>query len=160
MAATVYEVVRDVVAEQAPHELPIVEGLGKLDQNQIVRLLRRGPRGEPLGFGLPDLVVLVTPVVWIAIEEVTRKSVGRAAGGIGAKLSTLLRRHRPVTAGTIPMLTGEQLEEVHRLVGSGAVRAGMDQAEADALADHVITRLMLDRPPDRTEKTGETTEQS
>src|SRR5437879_4790292 len=64
----VRDVVREVVAEIAPTELALVDGLAQFDDATAVRRLRpRGGRREPLGFGLGEILALVTPVVWLAL---------------------------------------------------------------------------------------------
>lgn len=76
------DVVRDVVTEAAPDELPLMEGLGRSDDESAVRrLTRRNRPAEPLAFGLDEIAVLVTPVVWIALDEAVRQVMGSTADG-------------------------------------------------------------------------------
>jgi hypothetical protein len=70
----VRDVVRDVVVEVAEEELPIVDGLAGFDDAGALRRLRgRGRRREPLGFGLGEVAALVTPVVWLVVDEIARQ---------------------------------------------------------------------------------------
>jgi hypothetical protein len=78
----VRDVVRDVVAKVAPEELPVVDGLAEFDDATIVRRLNgSGRRREPLGFGLAELVVLVTPVAWLVVNQVAERVAGSAVDG-------------------------------------------------------------------------------
>jgi hypothetical protein len=73
--SAVADVVRDIVAEEAPAELPVADGLRRLSDGRAVRrLARRRRRRETLGFGLGEVVPLVTPVLWIALDEAVRRS--------------------------------------------------------------------------------------
>ncbi|WP_433870938.1 hypothetical protein [Saccharopolyspora sp. CA-218241] len=143
----VRDVVHDVVVAVAPEERPVVLGLSRLDDDAVVRRLRdqRGRR-EPLGFGLGDLVVMVTPVVWLVLDEAARKVVGSAvdgaAKGLGAGLRKVFRK-RPA-AVEVPPLTREQLAEVRQRVLEAARQRGMPEERAIAVADAVVARLALE----------------
>src|SRR5882724_2086715 len=111
----VREVVRDVVAEVAPEELVIVDGLARFDDETVVRrLARSGRRRDPLGFGVGEVVDLATPVVWLVVNEAAKRAAGSAMNGTAKGIKSLLRkvfrgRAAPVT---VPVLTSEQLGEV------------------------------------------------
>jgi hypothetical protein len=144
--STVRDVVRDVVAETAPEELPLVAGLAGLDDATVVRRLGgRSRRNEQLGFGLGEIAALVTPVVWLALHQMAQRlaaaAVDEAAHGAKAVLRKVLRR----TAGaeTIPPLTREQLGEVRELVLASAAQRGLGERRASVLADTVVARLAL-----------------
>lgn len=142
----VRDVVREVVAELAPDELLVVDGLFRLGDAKAVRRLRgRGRRREPLGFGVGDVVVLVTPVVWLALNQAAQRvadvAVDGAAKGMRDLLRRLFRRWRaPVT---VPPLTPGQLGEVRRLVLQNARQHGMSERRAAEIANEVVTRLVL-----------------
>ncbi|MEU0566825.1 hypothetical protein ABZ297_15735 [Nonomuraea sp. NPDC005983] len=138
--------VRDVVAGVAPEELVLVDGLAGLDDDAVMRRLgRRGGRREPLGFGLGEVAVLVTPVVWLVVDEAARRfgsAVGEdAAKGTKAVLRKLLRR--PAAAVVVPDLTREQLAGVHQQVVETAVKHGLEDSRARLIADAVAGRLAL-----------------
>lgn len=142
----VSDVVRDVVAEAAPEELLLVEGLSRFDDETIVRRLthRSRPR-EPLGFGLEEIAQLVHPVVWIAVVEAVRRIVDSAVAGVAkgpwARLRRRLRR-RPAPL-TVPPLTREQIVEVRQRVLELAAQNGMERERAVKLADLLVARLPL-----------------
>ncbi|MEU8036898.1 hypothetical protein [Streptosporangium sp. NPDC049078] len=145
------DVVRDVVAKVAPEELVLVDGLAVLDDDAVMRRLgRRRGRREPLGFGLGEVAVLVTPVVWLVVDEAARR-IGSEAGGSAAKgtkaiLRKLLRKRTP--AVVVPALTREQLAEVHQQVVETAMKHGLEDSRARLIADAVAGRLALAAPGD------------
>jgi hypothetical protein len=147
--ASVRTVVRDVVAEAAPDELVVLDGLSGLEDGQVTRTFRRrrAPR-EPLGFGGMEVSVLVTPVVWLVVNEAVRHATARAVDGaveralprVRAAVRRLLRRP-PAPSPPVPPLSAGQLAEVHRQVLDRAGEAGVEETEAAALADAVVSRL-------------------
>jgi hypothetical protein len=150
------DTVRDVVAVRAPEELALLEGFGALSDDEVTRLLRgRGWRGNgPLGFGLPEVATLVTPVVWLVLDKVSTAAAEAAAEdttrGLGRLARRLLRR-RSRRPRSIPRLTPEQLNLVHAQTVDHARAAHLDEDAARALADAVISRLArtTDELPDR-----------
>ncbi|MFE4924519.1 hypothetical protein [Streptomyces sp. NPDC056661] len=141
------------MAEVAPDELPLVEGLVELDDATAVRRLRgRGQRREPLGFGL-DEVLLVTPVVWLAVDEAVQRIEPAAAV---SRASSALRKlfRRPAETVTVPPLTQEQLAEVRKSVLVAAQRS-LGEERALTIADAVVTRLVLPGPDSPTGAAGE-----
>ncbi|MFE6155838.1 hypothetical protein [Streptomyces sp. NPDC057889] len=153
------QVVRDVVAEVAPEELPLLDGvLGPLDDAGVQRALTRRSRGrEPLGFGLETVVALVVPVVWGALAEVARQTLqGAAQSGI-ARLKRRWGRSAADTGPlTLPPLDREQILHVRRTVLTRCAAAGMDAARAATVADSVAARLSLGELPDASETGPET----
>lgn len=156
-------VVREVVTEVAAHELPVVDGLFRFDDAVVVRRLRRGgARREPLGFGLGDVVVLVTPVVWLVLDEIAAKIVGGAVDSVSGRVRRLARRvFRKGRAASVevPPLTSEQLAEVRRRVVAEAVARGLSPEKAELIADAVVARLVLpprEQDADDTDNKGDT----
>ena len=137
---------RDVVAEVAPEELPVVDGLAGFDDATVVRRLRRGGnRREPLGFGLGEIAVMVAPVVWIVVDQIAQKVAGTAVDGAAKGMKALLRKvfRKGSARVVIPPLTAEQLAEVRQKVFEAALQRGMSEERAQAVADAVVTRLAL-----------------
>ena len=149
---TVRQVVRDVVVLTAPEEAPLLEALDREpDDGRVVRVLSRRPRrGEPLGFGLEQAVPLLTPVVWLSLDEAVRHGAGAATDGIGRRARLLLARvfrrrgKAPAVQRTVPPLTREQLAAVRERVVQRARAAGVAARRAEAVADAVVARLVLD----------------
>lgn len=148
------DIVRDVIAEAAPAELPVADGLRKLGPGTVRRRLRRRRLSrDPVGFGLNVIVPLMTPVAWIAVDELVRRVVDDTSGGLarrlGRALRTLARRvtHRPqaevtVTAA-VPPLSHAQLLGVRRRVLELAPKYYLTPEDAEALADRVVAQLIL-----------------
>ncbi|AOS64559.1 hypothetical protein [Actinoalloteichus hymeniacidonis] len=148
---TVRAVVHDVVAQVAPEELPIVAGLATMDEATVRRRLAEArSRREPLGFGLVEVIALVTPVVWLAVdhaaERIAESAVDGAAKGSRTLLRRLFRRRRRVAAAVVPPLSTEQLIEVRRLVLEQAATHGLDEPRASMVADAVVARLATRDP--------------
>lgn len=140
---TVADIVRDVIAAAVPDELPLVEGLRRTAGDRGVRrLARRRREREPLGFGLGDVAVLATPVVWIAVDEAVRRGVDDTLTGARRRLRRLRRRR--THDRTVPPLTRAQLARVRARVLELAAKAGLDPGQAGTLADQVVARLVLE----------------
>jgi hypothetical protein len=139
------DVVRDVVAAHAPEETVLLDGFADLPDEKVTRLMRgRGrQRNGPLGFGLPEAVALVTPVVWLVLDEVAKKAGEDAAEGSVSRLRRLVRRvlRRKQPRRSIPRLTPEQLSLVHAHTRERGVAAHLDEETAHSLADAVVSRL-------------------
>lgn len=151
----VRDVVRGVLAETAPEELPLFEALNnRFDDDRVVRLLSRRTRPrEPLGFGLNELVPLAMPVVWLALNEVARRAVGAATESVTSRLRATLRRifrRKRAAPRTVPVLTREQIATVRQRVLEKADEAGISRERAVALAEGVVARLVLEPPSEST----------
>ena len=164
MRATVLDVVRDVVGQRAPDEMQLVEDLAGLDYGLVVRRMRQassGGRADPLGFGLDDVTGMLTPLVLVVVDEACRAAVTDGTGRLMNRAATALGRLRPsarrtATPPEVPDLDREQLASVRRRVREEAIRRGLSDTDADALADSVVARLALagTEDPQRAE-TGE-----
>ena len=140
----VRDVVRDVVAEVSPDELPVVTGLAQLDEAVALRrMARRKTRQDPLGFGLDQAVALVTPVVWLAVSEAARQLGGDVGGGVAAWVKAAARKvlRRRAAPEVVPPLTREQAVVVRQLVLEMAAQRGLSKQRASVIADAVAARL-------------------
>lgn len=151
MRATVLDVVRDVVGQYAPQERQLVEDLADLEYGLVVRRMRQASsdgRGDPLGFGLDDIATMLTPWVLMVVDEACRAAVADGTGRLLNRATTALGRLRPSARRTaappeVPDLDREQLASVRRRVREEAIRRGLSDTDADALADSVVARLAL-----------------
>ncbi|MGK5740186.1 hypothetical protein [Micromonospora sp. URMC 103] len=142
----VRDAVRDVVGEVAPDELVLVDALRRHDDDTAVRRLSRARRSRDLlGFGLGEATVLVTALVWIALDEVVRTAVGAGMAKAGTGLRGWLRARlgRPAPPRPMPALTAEQLRAVQDRVRELGVAADLTPEAAALLADRVVARLAL-----------------
>lgn len=142
----IHDVVRDVVAEVAAEELPVVAGLVQLDEAAALRrMTRRKQRPDSLGFGLGEVAVMVTPVVWLAVNEAARRIGNDAGGGVATWVKAAARKvlHRRAAPAVVPPLTREQLGVVRQLVLETAAQRGLSEQRASVIADAVVARLAL-----------------
>lgn len=156
--ARVRDVVREVVAQAAPEELPVVDGLAAFDDVAVVRRLRRrGRRREPLGFGLGEVAVLVTAIVWLVVDEAAKCAAGAVVDGTAKRLRGVLRKvfRRRAEPVVVPPLTRDQFADVQQRVLEAAAAAGLSEKRAKAIADAVVASLALNskregspKPPD------------
>ncbi|WP_157105960.1 hypothetical protein [Nocardia sienata] len=151
------DVVRDVIAQVAPEELPMVDRLRPLGDRAAVRILSRRKRSRDLlGFGIDEIVVLASPVVWIVVSEAVARFTDSAITGGGRAARSGLRRllRRGPVEQEIPPLDGDQIAEIRAQVLDSALRSGMDADRAAIVADAVAGRLALaaraapERPPE------------
>ncbi|MEV1328570.1 hypothetical protein AB0J20_03205 [Micromonospora costi] len=140
----VRDAVRDVVADVAPAELVLVDALRSFDDDTALRRLARA-RGsrDLLGFGLGEVTILVTSLVWVALDEAVRSAVGAGVARAGTGMRTWLRARlgRPAPPRSMPALTGDQLRAVRDRVRELAVAADLTPDAAAVLADRVVARL-------------------
>lgn len=141
-------IVHGVVAKLAPEELSMVDSLRGLDDEvALKRLTGRPRRGEPLGFGVEVTAALLTPVLWIAVDEAVRRVVSAA----GRETRTRLVRRWPFgrrdpVPVSVPSLTREQLETVEQAVLAAAQQARLSSERGERIADAVVRRLALAQP--------------
>ncbi|MBO1415337.1 hypothetical protein [Streptomyces sp. FH025] len=142
---TVRTIVHDVVSRLAPEELPIVAGLSGFDDDTVVARLSRRQHREPLGFGVDEAAALVTPAVWLAVDQAARRFGTVAANGATSGLKAAVRRitRRRSAPVVVPPLTTEQLAEVRRQVLESALQQGFKEQRAIVIADTVVARLAL-----------------
>ncbi|WP_158710373.1 hypothetical protein [Streptomyces sp. NRRL F-5126] len=129
----------------APQELPLLDGLSDLDEGRVTQFFARpGRRADLLGFGIDEVSALVTPVVWMAVDETARRAVGAVADSFVRRVSAGLRRmsgRAPQDPPPVPPLTADQLSAVHRRVRELAGASSVGRPQAEALADAVVSRL-------------------
>jgi hypothetical protein len=140
----VRDIVRATVASHVSHELPYFTRLARSSDSWVLwRLRHRRGRSGPLGFGLSEMATLVTPVVWITLNEAARE-FGSAAGdgvfaGIRAMLCRLLRRKPKVAI--IQPLTEEQRQKVRDAVRDSLLKKKLSKDRADDIANAVYYEL-------------------
>jgi hypothetical protein len=140
---------------------PLVADLSPAEQGELFDLLseahfaspeayaNRARASDPLTFGLPELTVLLTPVVLAAMKEVVgyiiavamSKGVRVTAGAI----RRLLGRRRGAVApdpvdGDDLVLSDTQWAEIHRIVEQVAAKGGVPADQAELMADAVVGR--------------------
>lgn len=142
------DIVRDVVAEVAADELPIVDGLSMLDHQHAVRQMRKRPRKhEQLGFGLGEVAVLVTPILWLALNEAAKQIVAETVKTTGSGFKAAARRIFGKAAGPakLPAMNEKQREALRQEVITSALEKGLSKARAYGIADALISRIATGR---------------
>lgn len=147
-ATTVRAVVTDIVTQTAPQEAPVLAALTHVDDAQVRRMCRKRRGAEPLGFGLAEVTAVVTPIVWLAVDEACRMAVQSSVASTRERVAGAARKlfRREPAAVEVPELSREQLALVHRRVLEDARRAGLEEEAAATLADQVVARLLLAAP--------------
>ncbi|MCG8928415.1 hypothetical protein [Lentzea sp. CC55] len=150
---TVDELARRVVRKIAPEELPsfeIVAAPYLENPKQAERRLRQA-HDDPLGFGLGDIVAMATPVIALvsgsvitAVSDSVGKAVQQGTTNAARKAWRKLRGKpaEPLELPSTP-LTTPQLAEVRKTALERALSLGMEREKAEALADAVVTALVL-----------------
>ncbi len=127
----------------------MVEGLLRYSDAEVLTRLRRRRQGrDPLGFGVADVVALVTPLLWLTLESARQKLADAAVEGAARGSVSLWRRilRRKAEPEVIPALTREQQAMVRQMVLVAAVEAGLSQGRAKRIADGVVASLALAEP--------------
>ncbi|MGW1466696.1 hypothetical protein ACWCPT_20395 [Streptomyces sp. NPDC002308] len=143
------DIVSAVVARIAPEELPMVDALHGLDDAAVLkRLTERPRRDEPLGFGLEVAGALLTPVLWIAVDEAVRRVTSAAEQETRTRLVRRwpFSRRRDPEPVAAPALTRGQLETVEQAVLAAARQARLSSERGERIADAVVRRLVLAQP--------------
>jgi hypothetical protein len=151
--STLRSTVRDIVAKAAPQELPILDGvLSARDDAGVSRLLNpRKVRRDPLGFGFTEVAALVSPVVWLVVDEAARRATGAATDSAIVRARSVSRRvlrRSPEPSRPMPSLSPQQINTVHQRVRERAQVAGLDEIAAEQLADAVVSRLARESAED------------
>lgn len=148
---SIRELVRRVVANTAPDELSLLDALSDVDDATIVRRFRsRGRKRDPLAFGPADLVPLVTPVVWLAVEQAAQRFGENAADSASARLKSMLRRlfRRPPRPTMVPLFDNAQLVEVEAEVTRLSAEYELDPERAARIAARLVDELKRRTTPE------------
>jgi hypothetical protein len=138
---TVRDLARLVVLQVAPEELPVFGVLADACLADPGRMLgSRDDVRERLGFGVGEVVALITPFAILAANEVVSYltkcalDAGRTAVG-RIFVRTPRRLAKPADQDPPLDLRDDQLRELRRIVLEKAVQLGLPQPRAELLAD-------------------------
>ncbi|GAA1214985.1 hypothetical protein [Pseudonocardia alaniniphila] len=141
-------VVRAVVTQAAPEELPMVDGLSGATDEVIVARLSQGPaRDERLGFGLEDVAVLVSPVLYIALDQAVRKIVDDSIDGARRRAPRWARwfARRGKAAPTVPpALSAHHIAEIRDQVTALAKERGVPADKIERVREALVEVLSND----------------
>lgn len=140
------ETVRDITAQLAPDELVFIDAVGALSDDEVARRFARGEKPDTLAFGLGQLAVMTSPVVWLALDGAARRFGEKAADGVGHGIRAALRKimRRRADPVSVPRLTGAQVTEVREMIMKLSTERGLSAKRAMEIADAVALRLALD----------------
>jgi hypothetical protein len=152
-ARTAEELARRVVRKIAPEELPSFDVVAApyLETPEPAARRLRQAHDNPLDFGLGDIVAMSTPVVTLvsgsvitAVADSLGETVRDGTAGALRRAWRKIRREpqQPLELPATP-LTREQLAEIRQVAVDRALSLGVQQQKAEALADAVITALVL-----------------
>ena len=133
----------DIVAEVAPHELPLFTATSKA----FFRAGRSdavGPSEDPLGFGVEAAVSFLTPFILVAATEVLKFLWESVKDVYQEDVQGAIERlvNKGPRAESMP-LSSEQIAQV-RLIVKGAIRPlRLPDAKAAELARAILTRLNI-----------------
>jgi hypothetical protein len=152
-----FELARAGVSALASDELPFFDAMCREYERDPEHALTPKQRDDPLGFGVGEVAVLITPIALRVAREVLESLATPAAEAskrglarLGDSVRRLIRRLRGKAAKpTRPrpaQLTEAQLARVRRVAQSSAEASGLPSDRASLLANAVVGRLVLSAP--------------
>lgn len=147
----IQEVSREIVTQLAPEEIDLFEELVmEYFQNPSPPDSSNHQKDNPLGFGLEETLIALTPAATAATEiainyllaEILKITQAENIEVIKGKLKTLFNGDRKVE-DNIPPLTKEQLENIKRLARKQAIKYGIKPEKAEKIANALIGSLAL-----------------
>jgi hypothetical protein len=135
---------------------PLVAQFSPAEQDELFAVLseahfadpqaytREDARAAPLTFGLPEMAVLLTPVMLAAMDEAVRyvvaKAFAKGAKVTAAAIRRLFGRHPAPEPAADPglTLTSEQWSELRQIVERVARNGGVPANQAGLIADAVV----------------------
>jgi hypothetical protein len=135
-------VVREVVDRAAPEQREFVDGLNQLGTEAALERLAKSPaRGEQLGFGVESVAVLVSPVLYIVLDQALRKIVDDSIDGARRRWG---RRRRPDVV--VPVLSAAQIAAIRSQVVDAARKQGVSGDKIECVGEAVVQ--VLSEPAD------------
>lgn len=143
---TLRELVRSVIADLAPEELPLLASLNGFAEAEVGRTLAPDARQkgrDPLAFGLDGVLALASPIIWSAVQQTANRLTDEATDGVIDRTREFLRSklRRKKADAPLPKFGKAELDEVHRQILESAKKAGLSAERAELLADAVVGRL-------------------
>lgn len=147
------DITREVLAQIAPQELPLLRHISEAYFKDPDKTLKgQASKDEMLGFGVPEGVVFITPIVLAVVTDVL-KYIGEhvlnlqmivTAATIDI-LKQILPKFRPdkPDKGETPPLSAEQIAQIRRLIIEKATQLRLPQAKAEILANAIVVALFI-----------------
>jgi hypothetical protein len=146
-------IAKRVVTRLAPEELIFFDAASEAFRRngQKVR-----PGGDPLGFGLTEVVALVTPVALAVSAAVVDDLVGRTATAAVDRGRRGVKWLRGTLSPELPELPvrfePHELERIRALARAKALALGLPEDQTELLVDALIGSLALPATDDRGEE--------
>jgi hypothetical protein len=149
----VAELAREQVAQIAPQELPLFRTTSKAYfQDPEKTLQDQADKDEELGFGVEVSVVFLTPIVLevmkvvvsFLVNEVLKSVQTESSGLIREYVKSMFKKFRPAEKEEqqkAPLLTFEQINQVHQVAFERARQLDLPEAQAQLLADSLTGSL-------------------
>lgn len=136
-------IVREIVATAAEEELPLFDGLDEVDDATALRRLQRRPKREPLGFGVGEIVALVTPVLWLLLEKLAESAAEKAVDEASEQGAAWWRRRRRSRREPLelPPMSAEEIERAGAAVRLAFAESDLEEDKVEAVARAVETAL-------------------
>lgn len=147
----IVELSKQIVEQMAPEETDLFD---ELMESYFVDPsppdLTANPGDDPLGFGVNDLMVAVTPAaaavasaaIAFVMSVLAKAARDEGAEQIRRRLKSALRDKRNTEDSRLA-LTSSQLETLLTITRETAERYGMDTEQSDAMANAVLVTLLL-----------------
>lgn len=136
---------RRVVGALAPQELPLFDPTWEVLGRRPARRSRR--REEPLGFGLPEAGETIVTAIASGVALTVVGELGKDFGSRWARLVARFRRRpAPTLPDPLPPLSATRLAQIRTIAHDKARTLGLSEAQAQALADAVVSELSTREP--------------
>ena len=154
----IQELSKEIVVEVAPEELDLFDELvAEYFRNPAPPDLSARPKDDPLGFGLGEVLIAVTPAAAAMVKEVVnylmtesmKAAKEESAEVIEKKVKSLFNPKKKDEKPTkkndkeVRQLNKEQLEQVKKLARRQAIKFGISEDKAEKMANALVGSLAL-----------------
>jgi hypothetical protein len=145
----IQEISQSLVTQVAPEELELFDELmEEYFQDPTPPDLSTTTNDDPLGFGLAETLVAVTPAAAAVVSgmltylltEVIKATQEETAAALKKKIKAFFN---PEKDEPVPILTEAQLERVKRLARQQAVQFGLTTKQAEKMSNALVGSLAL-----------------
>ena len=127
-----------MVDRAAPEEREFVDGLNQLGLEAAIERLTKSPaRDEQLGFGVESVAVLISPVLYIVLDQALRKIVDDTIDGARRRWG----RRRRKSANVVPQLSTAQIADIRSHVVDLARQHGVPADKTERVGEAVVAVL-------------------
>lgn len=154
----IQEISKDIVGEVAPEEMDMFDELvEEYFQNPTPPDMSVKPKDDPLGFGLGEVLVAVTPAAAAMVNEVIKYLMNETITAAKDESAEMVKKKvkklfnpekkddKPAKKeeGEVRPLNKEQLEQVKKLARKQATKFGIGPDKAEKMANALVGSLAL-----------------